>query len=107
MSVDIYYMETKCLQFKMIVYKTRINEAFLIFRTEASQRFTVHPPCPRPVKALHREDGVAILRRYPASAAAADLATLVLIVLDKKESSYYNQAVETPTQQIADIKVFR
>ena len=41
------------------------------------------------------------------SAAAADLATSVLIVLDKKESSYYNQAVETPTQQIADIKVFR
>ena len=48
---------------------------------------------------------MVILRRYPASAAAADLATLVLIVLDKM-GSYRNEAVETPTQQIADIEIF-
>ena len=48
---------------------------------------------------------MVILRRYPASAAAADLATLALIVLDNVGS--YREQVETPTQQIADIKVFR
>ena len=89
----------------MIVYKTRLFSADIHFRSFVRRLHNILPctlAAPVQRKALHWEDVVVILRRYSASAAAADLATLVLIVLDKM-GSYRNQAVETPTQQIGDI----